>query len=61
MDVISSTVFVPSVLHTPVKVDYSRKHTMCAGLNGKVLTEGTMGKRIGMLTWGWGAKKTPLK
>lgn len=36
--VISSIVFVPTIPHTPVKVDYSLVHTMCAGLNGKVLT-----------------------
>lgn len=58
MDVISSTVFVPSVLHTPVKVDYSRKHTMCAGLNGKVLTEDN-GKKDRNADMGLGGEENP--
>lgn len=52
---ISSTVFVP---HTQVKVDYSLKHVICAGLEWEGLDrERTMGKRQECRT---GGEENPL-
>lgn len=48
------------VPHTPVKVDYSLVHTVCAGLNGKVLTEKGQWKKNRKASKGLGEEENPL-
>ena len=53
---ISLTVFVPSVPHILVKVAYSLKHIMCAGLYRKILTENGQWKKDRNAAMGLGEK-----
>lgn len=49
-----------SIPQTPVKVAYLLKHTMCAGLHGKILTEKGQWKKGRNAGLGHGGKKTPV-